>query len=88
MALLSTTQPGSVGLDVRPGTGGGLSVTLCLTAGSVTILLTSQEAYRLAGIVSTLLMSHRESYVLSRANSGLPDGTPLPPSGETSPVAT
>jgi len=59
--LLPTSQPGTVGLEVTTGPGGGLWLSIHLPTGYLSVLLTSKEAHRAAQTMTTLLMSHRES---------------------------
>lgn len=72
--LIPTSAPGSVGLEVAPGDGGGLLLSVHTPSGYLTLRLTSQEAHQALQTMSTLLMSHRES---NASQSGL--GAPAYP---------
>jgi len=78
VALLPTSQPGSVGLEVVPGPGGGLFLSVHTSHGYLTVLLTSQEAHRASEIILTHLMSPRESNASPSGLSG-PPFHPRPP---------
>lgn len=78
MRNIPTTAPGTVGVQVSPGPGGGLFLSLHVSSGYLMVLLTSQEAHAVAQTMSSLLTSHREPEPPQSGADASPS-TPRPP---------